>query len=179
MSESQVRALAEALYEDADLGPGYMGMDDCLHLAQRLLASPWMAEHDQEMRAEIEALKEENRLLLEDPRDEHHTMAELYEYRMLYHALLVNEWEHTHRRDLFTVKSWFHSDGEECFGGGWFIVVSETPVGQISNHYKAEHWDLFQVPAVHRPPPYDGHTPAEAAGRMRLLASQRRGMQRS
>lgn len=91
--------------------------------------------------------------------DTYHTMDELYEYRMVYHALWVNG-----RKD--TVKSWQHSDGELCFGGGWFIVVTELPEGQISNHYSAEHWDLFRVPEVKLPPEYDGHTPQQALSRM-------------
>lgn len=97
--------------------------------------------------------------------DEHHTMDELYEYRMLYNAHAANLWaiHGTH----FVAKSWRHSDGEECFGGGWFVVVAHVGYGQISNHYEAKHWDLFQVPEMDRAPEWDGHTPAEAAQRLR------------
>ncbi|MBF4603739.1 hypothetical protein [Curtobacterium sp. VKM Ac-2884] len=102
--------------------------------------------------------------------DEHHTLDELYEYRMLYNALLFNEWERNGTYPV--VKSMQHSDGEDCFGGGWFIVVAELPTGQISNHYRLEHWDLFQVRSVALPPEYDGHTPADAAKRMLALLSQ-------
>lgn len=123
------------------------------------------------LRAEVEILRdslaETTRWLAEaqeNPRDEYHTMDELYEYRMLYNALWVNEL--ARHGDVPVCKSWFHSDGEECFGGGWFIVVAELPTGQVSNHYKAEHWDIFRVPAVNRPPEYDGHTPEVAADRM-------------
>lgn len=102
--------------------------------------------------------------------DEHHTLEELYEYRMLYNALAANAWA---RQGTYpVVKSWRHSDGEECFGGGWFIVVATLPTGQVSNHYAAEHWNLFAVPAVETPPEYDGHDPAEAARRMSALLSQ-------
>jgi hypothetical protein len=92
--------------------------------------------------------------------DEFHTMDELYDYRMLYNAAAVNSWT------WLTVKSWVHSDGEPCFGGGWFIVVATLPTGQISNHYRSEYWDLFRVPEA-MPPEYDGHTPQVAAQRMR------------
>ncbi len=102
-----------------------------------------------------------------NPRDEFHTMNELYEYRMLYNALLFNEWALTNRYPV--CKSWSHSDGEACFGGGWFIVVAELPTGQISNHYKADHWGLFCVPTVMLPPTYDGHAPADVAERMKRL----------
>lgn len=96
--------------------------------------------------------------------DEHHTMDELYEYRMLYNAHAARGWL---AAGISVVKSWKHSDGEECFGGGWFIVVATLPTGQVSNHYAAEHWDLFDVPEVDRPLTYDGHTPADAAARLR------------
>ena len=103
--------------------------------------------------------------------DEHHTMDELYEYRMLYNAHAALGWQ---ALGYTVVKSWRHSDGEECFGGGWFIVVANLPTGQVSNHYAAEHWDLFDVPDVWYPPEYDGHTPADAADRLRAaLGSQR------
>lgn len=96
--------------------------------------------------------------------DEYHTMDELYEQRMLWHAAAVN-WSGSIGE--LTVKSWRHSDGELCFGGGWFIVVTDLPFGQVSQHYKAEHWDLFEAPEVELPPTYDGHTPEIAAERLR------------
>lgn len=34
------------------------------------------------------------------------------------------------------MKSWRHHDGEKCFGGGWFIVTTRLPTGQVSNHYQ-------------------------------------------
>src|SRR5699024_3633280 len=88
--------------------------------------------------------------------DEYHTIDDLYEYRMLDNAIAANAMPES------ASKSWRHSDGELCFGGGWFVVYMELPSGQVSNHYKAEHWELFKVKALHKAPPYDGHTPAEA-----------------
>lgn len=114
--------------------------------------------------AEIDRLHAENADLRETPRDEHHTLEELYEYRMLYNAATFNAW-HAHG-EYEVVKSWYHSDGELCFGGGWFIVVASLPSGQISNHYRAEYWSLFSIPAVFQPPEYDGHTPQQAAERL-------------
>lgn len=106
-------------------------------------------------RAALEAVEEDMR------RDEYHTMDELYEYRMLYNALAANALAH------LAVKSWRHSDGGLCFGGGWFVVYLNLPTGQVSNHYKAEYWDLFNVPEEYTAPEYDGHTPAEAAERLK------------
>lgn len=93
-------------------------------------------------------------------RDEYHTLDELYEYRMLYNALAANSMPDR------AVKSWRHSDGEECFGGGWFVVYLTLPSGQVSNHYKAEHWELFRVPEADLAPVWDGHTPDVAAQRL-------------
>jgi hypothetical protein len=124
---------------------------------------------------EVEALERDaavSRALLDEfianPRDEYHTMAELYEYRMLYNAYLFNEL-HSHAclAPGEVTKSWRHHDGEECFGGGWFIVTAQLHTGQVSNHYKAEHWDLFDIPEVEVAPEWDGHTPEEAARRLR------------
>lgn len=99
--------------------------------------------------------------------DEHHTMKELYEYRLLYNAHAAEGWAQQGK----AVKSWRHHDGEPPFEkplGTWFIVVVDLyPHGQVSNHYKGEHWDLFHVPEVEIAPVWDGHTPAEAAQRLR------------
>ena len=95
-----------------------------------------------------------------NPRDEYHTMEELYEYRMLYNALAANAMPDR------AVKSWRHSNGELCFGGGWFVVYLDLPTGQVSNHYKSFDWDLFRIPEVELAPEWDGHTPAEAADRI-------------
>ena len=57
--------------------------------------------------------------------DGYHTFNELYYYRLLYNAaffnLLPKEGVH---------KSKKHHDGEECFGGAWFIVMANLPTGQ-------------------------------------------------
>lgn len=93
--------------------------------------------------------------------DGYHTFNELYYYRMLYNAaffnLLPKEWVHKSKR---------HHTGEECFGGGWFIVMANLPTGQISNHYELKDWDLFKVPVKEFADEWDGHTPQEAAERL-------------
>lgn len=104
-----------------------------------------------------------NRSVPEEPHDEYHTMSELYRYRMLYNAHAAIGWMAS---GLKVVKSKKHHDGELCFGGEYFIVTVELPTGQVSNHYKLEHWDLFDVPDVELPPEWDGHTPEIAAQRL-------------
>lgn len=68
--------------------------------------------------------------------------------------------------DIKVCKSHKHHDGEECFGGGWFIVMAELPTGQISNHYENQYWELFNIPELDTAWEWDGHTPNEAADRI-------------
>jgi len=116
--------------------------------------------------------------------DKYHTIGELYDFRKLYNAALFNEWAKNYDADLSGLsadipdynsvrphynvhKSWKHHDGEDCFGGGWFIVVAKLPDGQISNHYKAEDWDLFKVPEVPKALfEFDGHTGIDVLERL-------------
>lgn len=99
--------------------------------------------------------------------DGYHSFEELYKYRMLYNAAFFNS-----IKDKYNVyKSRKHSDGELCFGGGWFIVIAELPTGQISNHYNMEDWLLFKIPVKEKADPWDGHTPEEAASRLTLFLS--------
>jgi len=102
--------------------------------------------------------------------DGYHTFNELYDFRKAYNACLFNAWAQSHPM-VNVVKSKRHSDGEECCGGGWFVVVAETPIGQISNHYELKDWGLFQVPEIDKAPVWDGHTPQQALYRLLALAS--------
>jgi hypothetical protein len=97
--------------------------------------------------------------------DGYHTFEELYNFRKVYNAVLFNEWA---RKGLYNVhKSKRHFDGEECFGGGWFIVTAELPTGQISNHYKNDDWDLFQLRTTEKALfEYDNHTSADVLNRL-------------
>lgn len=116
-----------------------------------------------------------------DLSDGYHSFNELYEFRKLYNAALFNEWANNYKRvssisegdiivrlPLYGVhKSWKHHNGELCFGGGWFIVVAVLPTGQISNHYKAEDWDLFKIPETEKALyEFDDHTPQDVVQRL-------------
>ena len=94
--------------------------------------------------------------------DGYHTFNELYYYRMLYNAAFFNLLP-----KYMVHKSKKHHDGEECFGGGWFIVMANLPTGQVSNHYELKDWDLFQIPEKEIADEWDGHTPQEAAERLK------------
>lgn len=124
--------------------------------------------------------------------DGYHTFDELYEFRKVYNATLFNEWA---KQVVNMEKEWVkddkgklktkvtkvevkydvhkskkHHDGELCFGGGWFIVVAVLPTGQISNHYKMEDWDLFQIPETETAKyEFDGHNPTDVLNRLKAL----------
>lgn len=99
-----------------------------------------------------------------------HTFNELYEYRKLYNAAFFNLLPKG-----LVHKSKKHHDGEECFGGGWFIVMANLPTGQISNHYELKDWDLFQIPEKDVADEWDGHTPQDAADRLHEYLLEKQG----
>ncbi len=102
-------------------------------------------------------------LIDENTSDGYHTFKELYEFRKLYNAALFNEWD----SPQFNVhKSKRHSDGAECFGGGWFVVMATLPTGQISNHYELRDWDLFKCAERERADEWDGHTTQDVMDRL-------------
>ena len=89
--------------------------------------------------------------------DGYHTFGELYEHRNKLFAVIVNE-----HKDI-SWKSRRHSDGEPCFGGGWFVVGIETPEGQYTYHVKdtPENWEMFHVEDRKKAKKYDGHKPED------------------
>lgn len=120
------------------------------------------------MNALIKTMEENGSLDRQDISDSQHTFKELYDFRMIYNAMLFNEWA---KQGLYDVhKSKCHSDGEKCFGGGWFIVVAILPDGQISNHYPESDWDQFKVPVFEKAKyNYDGHTSNDVLTRLLAL----------
>ena len=106
-----------------------------------------------------------------EPSDGYHTFNELYDFRKQYNAALFNEWALQGKFDVHKSKK--HYEGEDCFGGGWFIVVAILPSGQISNHYKLSDWDLFKIPEVEKAKyPFDGHTPQDVLVRLSSFNSK-------
>lgn len=108
---------------------------------------------------------------MDDMSDGYHTFGELYKYRMAYNAAFFNEL--AIRGDVPLCKSKRHSDGGECFGGGWFIVMAELSTGQISNHYEMKYWDIFNIPEREVGFVYDGHSPKEALDRLEKYLTYR------
>ncbi|MEO7046581.1 MAG: hypothetical protein ABI091_14820 [Ferruginibacter sp.] len=110
--------------------------------------------------------------------DGYHTFEQLYDFRKVYNAALFNEWANSEINNedgswgnKYNVhKSKKHSDGELCFGGGWFIVVAVLPSGQISNHYEEKDWDLFKIPEEEKALfEFDGHTSEDVLLRLSIL----------
>lgn len=120
--------------------------------------------------------------------DSYHTFDILYEIRKAYNVALFNELANPNTVRFFQDDTQFdgvnsitgnryqvhkskrHFDGEECFGGGWFIVVANLPTGQISNHYKLEDWDLFKIPEYEKALfEFDGHTTKDVINRLKQL----------
>lgn len=106
----------------------------------------------------------------ENTSDGYHTFKELYEFRKIYNAALFNEWAKQGKYNVH--KSMKHSDGELCFGGGWFIVVATLPTGDISNHYEMKDWGLFQCEEREIAKEWDGHTAKNVVERLQALAPQ-------
>lgn len=84
--------------------------------------------------------------------DGYHTFNGLYHQRAVLFAALVK----AHRVRAW--KSRRHSDGEPCFGGGWFIVGIDTPEGSYTYHYEDKYWDMFECQVLEVGLPWDGHT---------------------
>jgi hypothetical protein len=99
-----------------------------------------------------------------DASDGYHTFTELYDYRKAYNAAFFNELYQDRKYDVHKSKK--HSDGLDCFGGGWFVVYAQLPTGQISNHYELKDWDLFHVEEREKGAVWDGHTPRQALNRL-------------
>lgn len=104
---------------------------------------------------------------VEEASDGYHTFDELYDFRRVYNACLFNEWYLQGKYQVH--KSERHSDGELCFGGGWFIVVATLPGGDISNHYEMKHWDLFDCEVRETGKEWDGHTSEDVLSRLSEL----------
>lgn len=126
-----------------------------------------------EAMAALKQLMDEVQTVTGETSDGYHTFNELYDYRRAFNAALFNEWAQQSKYDVH--KSYKHSDGEDCFGGGWFIVMAELPTGQISNHYENKYWSEFAIPEKPQANEYDGHTPQQALDRIQHLTTTPEG----
>jgi hypothetical protein len=95
--------------------------------------------------------------------DGYHTFNDLYRQRLILSAVLFN----TYKERAW--KSANHSDGQPCFGGGWFIVGIDTPLGQYAYHFNNHDWNMFDVKELNTAPEWDGHTDKDVDRLMSLL----------
>lgn len=132
-----------------------------------------LSEHSVERVAEIIEEKINEQKAIDDQlcksgeaSDGYHTFNELYDFRREYNAALVNSgvWK--------AHKSYRHHSGELCFGGGWFIVMIETPFGQISNHYENRYWNEFHCEEKEFADLWDGHTERDVIARLMACNNQ-------
>lgn len=84
--------------------------------------------------------------------DGFHTFNSLYYQRCVLFAVICKAFNNR------AWKSRKHSDGESCFGGGWFVVGVDTPNGQYTYHYEDKYWDMFKCKELEIAPEWDGHT---------------------
>lgn len=118
---------------------------------------------------EAKEIEKKNSEITENTSDGYHTFKELYEFRKAYNVALFNTWTKTNP-EYVVHKSWYHYDGEPCFDGNWFIVVAKLPTGQISNHYEAKDWNLFNIPEHDKALfPFDNHTGQDVIERLLQL----------
>ena len=155
----------ESCHEDWDYDSSYRTDSCCTRFMTDSISKVVALITADRKRVALEARK-----VAGDTSDGYHTFNELYDYRRVYNAALFNEWASQGKYDVH--KSWKHSDGKDCFGGGWFIVVAELPTGQASNHYEAQYWDNFAIPSKDTANEYDGHTPKQALSRIAELKAQ-------
>lgn len=91
--------------------------------------------------------------------DGYHTFNELYHHRAVLFSVICN---------MMPERAWkskLHDTGDMF--EGMFIVGIKTEQGQATYHYDIEpYWDMFKVKELERAPKWDGHTPADAIGRI-------------
>lgn len=133
----------------------------------RLRLEPQLKQNKKSIKDAVEVnnfLKEQDKTI----KELEETIQELYDFRLIYNALLFNEWS---KHDTIEVyKSKKHSDGELCFDGEWFVVVAILPTGQITNHYHINYWDYFQIkeyPQVKDE--FDEHTLIDVLNRLKSM----------
>ena len=114
------------------------------------------------MKSDLDILREKadrQKSVIDNISDGWHTFGELYEFRMSLSIALLNT------NPEISWKSKQHDDGS-MFDGGYFICGIETPKGQVTNHYKIEHWESFNVTEFEHAPKWDGHTAKDSIERL-------------
>lgn len=144
-----------------------------------------MNQTEKDLNALILTLKHNKVITPKNISDEWHTFGDLYEHRMILTIALCNAINKLNRYiidgsnesfgednnpvelDVWCYKSKRHNDNDNnpMFEGS-FIVVIESPYGQISYHYDLKEWDKFDIQEVYEPEPYDGHNSNDVLERL-------------
>lgn len=106
----------------------------------------------------------------EEISDEYHSMHELYQHRMALTVALCNCLTEMEPDDIEVFRSLLHNDGT-MFEGYFIIMIVIGDIGQVSYHYKLEHWNKFKnIFTVEKCPySYDGHTSKDVIERLMKL----------
>lgn len=123
-----------------------------------------MDKFEQDVRNNITTAAADERTPVSSISDGYHTFRELYDFRKAYNALLFNAWAKLGKYDVYKSKN--HEEGGDPMFDGYFVVGCNTPFGQVTNHYKMDTWDLFQVEEREYAVKWDGHTPQAALQRL-------------
>lgn len=123
-----------------------------------------MDKFEQEVRNKISKDAANENTPVSSISDGYHSFRELYDFRKAYNALLFNAWYKLGKFDVYKSKS--HEEGGDPMFEGYFVVGCATPFGQVTNHYKLEDWNLFQIEEREFADKWDGHTPKVALQRL-------------
>jgi len=138
---------------------------------------------EKDLNALIVTLKDEKIISTKNISDKWHTFGDLYDHRMAFtialcnaigkiveHGEFMSDYHSSFEPEVYCYKSKRHhdNDNDPMFEGS-FIVVIESPGGQISYHYKLDQWDKFKIEERYEPNVYDGHTPEDTIVRLTEL----------
>jgi len=112
----------------------------------------------------IKDYKKEGIIITKQLSDTYHTFGDLYNHRMALNLALVKALVQLQPDGIEVYKSRLHSDG--TMFEDMFIVVIDSPHGQISYHYDNPEWDKFSIPEVDQAKEFDGHTPKDCIDRL-------------
>jgi hypothetical protein len=99
--------------------------------------------------------------------DGYHTFNDLYYQRCVLFATIVN------CNKQIAWKTRYHEDGTPCFGGGWFLVTIETPLGAYGYHYEDKYWNMFDCIEIPKAKHWDGYTDKDVKRLMSLVNNRR------
>ena len=113
----------------------------------------------------ISKLKKKGVLKTKDLSDTYHTFDDLYRHRMVLTLALCRLIKNAKPEGYSAYRSWKHSNG--TMFNNMFIVVIESPYGQVSYHYGAQFWHQFNgIKILNKAKEYDGHTPEDVIVRL-------------